>query len=386
MFDEQLFLFSDEQIGFVRDEEVPVPDYFHQKIIAHEIFVKTKNHKHKEDGIRIINEKDPKRFKCHLSRKQKMEVEDMYGVPEDFLLKIEGSGMQSQGLGDKLMAHDMLSREEEKALLNAYALVRDDPDLAWLAYRIRNILVRKNMRLIGNAIKQYHLINYVGQGVEKNDLLQYGVEGLIHSIDKYEPSFGNRLSTYAVRWICQFIHRRLDNESDIIRTPVHYHTYNLKTNSAKETLISRTGGEKMPTEDEIIKEAGITREQYERCRQAATCACSVDAPMESDDNEATNFLESMTDISQNTEDEAVGNIEEEFIHKAIRNLPKEEQYVIIYHFGFAKDSTIAGREGMNYSTIGAKMKLPTQRVKKIAENALHHLEESLSELREDRTK
>jgi RNA polymerase sporulation-specific sigma factor len=57
----------------------------------------------------------------------------------------------------------------------------------------RNELVEANLGLVHACAKRF-----TGKGIEYDDLYSAGVVGLIKAIDRFDPSTGNKLSTYAV--------------------------------------------------------------------------------------------------------------------------------------------------------------------------------------------
>ena len=73
----------------------------------------------------------------------------------------------------------------------------------------RNQLIEANLRLVVNIARQYQR-----PGVELLNLIQEGNIGLIKTVDKYDPSMGNRLSTVAFYWINKQIQRFLNNEQE----------------------------------------------------------------------------------------------------------------------------------------------------------------------------
>lgn len=85
-----------------------------------------------------------------------------------------------------------LSAEQEHDLAVRYAQSHD--------MDARNKLVEANLGLVVKmARKAAH--DYAASGAKFDDLVQEGTKGLMHAIDKFDPSRGFRLSTYAQNWI-----------------------------------------------------------------------------------------------------------------------------------------------------------------------------------------
>lgn len=82
----------------------------------------------------------------------------------------------------------------------------------------RNTVIEHNLRLIMHVITHKAL-----PPMPWEDALQIGVLGLIHAIEKFDPSRGTRFSTYAVPWIRQAIQRAYEQTGTLIRVPVYQH-------------------------------------------------------------------------------------------------------------------------------------------------------------------
>lgn len=57
----------------------------------------------------------------------------------------------------------------------------------------RDTLIEENMGLVYSVARRF-----MGRGVDQEDLFQIGSIGLIKAVDKFDPSFQVRFSTYAV--------------------------------------------------------------------------------------------------------------------------------------------------------------------------------------------
>lgn len=78
----------------------------------------------------------------------------------------------------------------------------------------REQLIRANLRLVVSIAKQ----RQKQFRLPLEDLIQEGNAGLIKAVRKYDPTRGNRFSTYASFWIVQFM-RRAAVEGGLVRIP-----------------------------------------------------------------------------------------------------------------------------------------------------------------------
>ena len=94
------------------------------------------------------------------------------------------------------MSPGHLTRREEEQLFAEYARTGDR--------KIEERLVESQLGLVGQMARAYQL-----KGVDRRDLFQEGVIGLMHAIRRFDPVRRVRLSTYAAHWIRAFQFRYL---------------------------------------------------------------------------------------------------------------------------------------------------------------------------------
>ena len=117
----------------------------------------------------------------------------------------------------------LLSLEEERAL----SLKAKEGSQA-----AKDAMIEHNLRLVVSVAKRH-----LGRGLDFNDLIQAGNEGLMKAVDRYDPERGYKFSTYAMWWIRQSIDRTIKDEGRTIRIPVHLHdTYRKLTDTRKRLM------------------------------------------------------------------------------------------------------------------------------------------------------
>ncbi len=82
--------------------------------------------------------------------------------------------------------------------------------------KARQQMIEANLRLVVHLVKSYQ-----NRGLATEDLIEEGNLGLIRAVERFDPGFNCRFSTYAAWWIRQYMNRALISQSKTIRLPVH---------------------------------------------------------------------------------------------------------------------------------------------------------------------
>src|SRR5436189_6154134 len=168
----------------------------------------------------------------------------------------------------------------------------------------RERMINANLRLVVTIAR-----DYANFGLPLLDLISEGNIGLTKAVERFDPSKGAKLSTYAMWWIKQSIKRALANQSKMIRLPVHLVDKIAKVRRVSLQMSDELGRE--PTNEELGEELGIASEKVERLRSIAIRPASLDAPIGDDD--MTEFGETVGDEEAQTPFELLRN----------KNLPHE---------------------------------------------------------------
>ena len=99
---------------------------------------------------------------------------------------------------------DLLDRDEENALARRWQETRDPAAAAEL--------VSRNLRFVVKVATGYRKYR-----VALTDLIQEGNMGLMHAVEKFDPSRGTRLISYAVWWIKAYIQAYIIRSWSLVR-------------------------------------------------------------------------------------------------------------------------------------------------------------------------
>ena len=107
--------------------------------------------------------------------------------------------------------YKLLTSEEEKELTTKYYDTKDK--------KIKEKLINSNLRFVIKVANKYR-----NKGIDIIDLYQEGCLGLMTAVEKFDPTKGHRLSTYADWWIKQTIRKAISEQSRNIRIPINFYT------------------------------------------------------------------------------------------------------------------------------------------------------------------
>ncbi len=195
----------------------------------------------------------------------------------------------------------------------------------------RERLIESNMRLVINIAK-----NYRNRAIPLEDLIQDGAIGLMHAVERFDPSLGYRFSTYATHWIRQAIGRAIDNKAKAIRLPAHISQTLRKIERAKAKVLRERGTE--ASSDEIAKELGITSKRLQALQQASQELLSLDMTVGDTDSTALGSL--IQDDSSPDPESAVIDAEVlEELQAVMMQLTEREQRVMMYRLKLAEPTS-----------------------------------------------
>lgn len=140
--------------------------------------------------------------------------------------EIEQKAPDGHDLDGLRLALDNYRRVRDRAMEGGLKLV------PWLAYRYRR------------------------RGLPIEDLIQEGNIGLMRAVEKFDSTKGSRFGSYAVWWIRQAMLRAIEDQSRLIRVPVHIGEFVRKTERIRQRVKAGLG--RNATVEEIAAELDVS--------------------------------------------------------------------------------------------------------------------------------
>ncbi|MEY2531261.1 MAG: polymerase primary sigma factor [Verrucomicrobiota bacterium] len=233
----------------------------------------------------------------------------------------------------------------------------------------REQMINANLRLVVTIAH-----DYANLGLPLLDLISEGNIGLTKAVERFDPTIGAKLSTYAMWWIKQSIKRALANQSKIIRLPVHLGDKIAKVRRVSLQMSEELGRE--PTDDELGEEIGIAGDKVARLKSVGIRPASLDAPLS--DDESTEFGAVVEDEEAQTPFELLRDKDMRGeMDGLIAVLDDREKRIISQRFG------LNGGKPKTLENVGKDFGVTRERIRQLQNIALAKLRRALSK-KEDR--
>jgi len=250
----------------------------------------------------------------------------------------------------KIGQYQLVTRGEEAALAAEIAAGSDDA---------RHKLIRSNLRLV---VKIAH--DFKGFGLPLLDLISEGNIGLMRAVEKFDPTRGAKLSSYAAWWIKQSMRRALANQARTIRIPVQSASKIGKIQAARVKLSEELGRD--PTDAEIAESVNLTERTVFGLRLGRPTTISLNAPIQpGEDGEFRDIIPNQ----KTTSPDALVEDQEMLSHMLalIDRLDAREQTILKLRFG------LGGEYPRTLDVVSQTIGRTRERVRQIQNQALEKL-------------
>ena len=245
---------------------------------------------------------------------------------------------------EDLSKYPPMSKEEEKVV----ALKAKAGDK-----RARDLLINSNLRFVVDFSKEYQ-----GNGLSKDDLIQYGSLGMCIAYDKFDPERNIKFISYAVWWVRQAILQALNDETHLVKIPNYQVVSKNMIEKTKEKLEQKY--QRQISYAEVEEDLGKTG------KKTNLASYSV-IPL--DKSYTTDGKGSLKDIlpDANSIDPSAESEHESFLAELDNILsdftPREREIVKMYHgIGIVRNMTL--------EEIGVDMGITRERVRQIKAKVL----------------
>ncbi|MFG3210651.1 sigma-70 family RNA polymerase sigma factor [Streptomyces tendae] len=215
--------------------------------------------------------------------------------------------------------------------------------------RARDCLVLHNLRLVHSLVR-----SHLNQGLDYEDLVQHGVIGLMRATRKFDPTMGNKFSTYATWWIRQAVTRAIADEGALIRIPVHMHEQMRKVARAERSLAAE--GRYASTADVAVR-CDMTLQKVEEIRRLTRRTDSLDRVI--GDGATLGDFVARTHLTPSVDRQVIGDLFAEAVMDVVDTFTEREARILVRRLG------LDGDEPTTLDDLGREFGVTRERIRQI---------------------
>jgi RNA polymerase sigma factor (sigma-70 family) len=208
-----------------------------------------------------------------------------------------------------------------------------------------------------------------GGRVQRSELMQEGIAGLLFATRRYDPRTGTPFWAYASFWVRKAMQDLLAEVTRPVALSDHAVRGLARIRAARRDYVDAHATD--PTADQLAAATGFTRSQVESLLAVERTPRGFDDPLGVDEEGVPATLgETLADPE--AEDDYQHVLDEMELSEFARRLDERERTVLWRHYGL-------GRPPQTLSQIGASLGITAERVRQIEAGALKRLRDAVAE-------
>lgn len=224
-------------------------------------------------------------------------------------------------------------------------------------------------RLVEQALPlvQRYAARYTGRDLDRADLVQEGVVGLLRALSRFDRERGVPFAAYAGWWLRQAMQQAIAEQSRAVRLPTHvlWDIHALK--EARGAVSQREGRD--ATAAELERELGWARGRYDSVTRAERPALSLDAPYAGDESEVDSLGDVLADpLSEQGFADVLDEATVPAVRALLSTLSQRERQVLAWRFGEDVEAPLTLQQ------VGRRLGVSAERVRQIENRALAKLQ------------
>ncbi len=220
---------------------------------------------------------------------------------------------------------------------------------------------RENLVLANQRLVIFFARKYQEQGVDLADLIGEGNIGLLRAVERFDPTKGSRLATYATWWIKHTLNRAVACQGATIRIPGHVREEKNRILRTMSEMTSAAGQE--PRLDEVASRMGIDPARIHGILQRTQNTVSIDKPLGSEEDEET-LQKILPDAELRTPEEEVSrHMDFRWLEDLLMELSPRERKILELRYG------LHGQEVLTLQEVGERLEITRERVRQLQTKA-----------------
>lgn len=264
---------------------------------------------------------------------------DLESIQDEVLDECFANENESVSLTDEIDDDLEVSTDDNETLNTSFSKIKDTTDfvpnetlLKEIAQGInvsanREKIVRQNYGLVHNEARKCTC------NIPFHDKLQYGFEGLLNAMEKFDVNGGAMFSTYATASVRNVMYRNGNNDVRIVALPEYLSMHNIRIQNYVQSFVDMH--QFQPTVEQIAKGTNIDIRSVKRVMSHVTALVSMDAPVRGDyDDVSLQDVISSDDGNHQLDETCMSQDFREGIHEAISHLNAADRKLFSMVNGF----------------------------------------------------